>query len=91
MKYDTDTYLKYDPFMDECEVLYHKTKLVKTRRDHDCMLSFHLMHVYREIKPHKMKAGQMARVDTAMVEGEWGKYYSCISCLDRWLDDQVLP
>jgi hypothetical protein len=26
-----------------------------------------------------------------IVEGEWGSAYSCISCMDKWLDEEVKP
>ena len=90
MKYSQDTYLKYNPYQDECEVLYHNIKLVKTRKEHDCMLAFNLMHdPMKNVKPHKIPSGNIARLDSAMVEGEWGKSYACINCMDKYLEDVV--
>lgn len=84
MKYPQELYLKYDPFVDECEILYHKARIVKTRTEHECMLA----HLFYDVTPHNIPSGQLARLDTAMVEGEWGRYYSCIPCIEKWLEEQ---
>ena len=85
MKYPKELYLKYDPFVDRCEILYHKVKIVKTRTEHECMLA----NLFLDGPPHNIPPGQMARIDEAMVEGEWGRYYSCIPCLEKWLEEQL--
>lgn len=91
MKYPEDAYLKYNPYFDDCEVKYIKIKLVKTRKEHECMLAFNLMHdPKKNVVPHKIPVGSMARRDVAMVEGEWGKCYACIECMDKWLQDVII-
>lgn len=34
---------------------------------------------------HDIPAGTRARVERAIVEGEWGSYYICVACMDKWL------
>ena len=83
MKHSKEAYLSADPFMDyESDVKYLKKKLVRVRREHDCMC-----FAYVGEKPHKIQIGEMARLDSAMVDGEWGRCYSCLPCLDKWLKE----
>jgi hypothetical protein len=81
MKYPEEDYIKYDPYLDECEVVCHQVKLVKTRKEHECMLSYNVCE-----PPHIIPVGSIARFDKAMVDGEFGQYYSCLNCMDKYLD-----
>lgn len=85
MKHPEQEYLNAEPFLDECEVLYRKTKLVKTRKEHECYVKGVL---FKDFDPehHTIPVGEMAVMESAMVEGEWGKTYSCVKCLDIYLD-----
>lgn len=85
MKYTKETYLKYDPFSDcdrDTDIRFHTEKIVKVRKEQDCMLSDLL-----GLPIHKIEIGQLARYDHALVDGEWGSYYSCLDCMDKWFEE----
>ena len=86
MKYSEEDYLNADPFLDESEVLYRKTKLVKTRKPHKCYVRG-MLYKDNDPFPHDIPIGELAVMESAMVEGEWGKTWSCIKCLDKYLDE----
>lgn len=73
-------YLRYDPFDGDrdIQVKCRTVKLVTTRKPQKC---FDPM----DGKPHEIPAGTRARYETAIVEGKWGSYYTCIACMDKWL------
>jgi len=87
LKHTEEDYLNADPFFDESEVLYRKTKLVKTRKEHTCHV-IQLLYKNPTTEPHIIPVGKMAVMETAQVEGEWGKTYMCIECLDKYLDEE---
>ena len=67
--------LEFDPYADECDIQYQKVKIVKTRKPQTCVRTPH------GNKEHIIPAGTRARYETAMVDGEWGRYYSCVDCI----------
>jgi hypothetical protein len=85
MKYSDEEYINADPFPCE-DVLYRKTKMVKTRKRHWCYVAGVLIHEHNP-NPHEIPIGEFAVFETGKVEGEWGKVYSCIKCLDKYLDE----
>jgi len=84
MKYTERDYLGYDPFDGDrdVDVRCRSLKIVKVRKPHDCQLVDLI-----GVEPHKIKPGELAICDRALVEGEWGSCYACIGCMDKWLDD----
>jgi hypothetical protein len=76
--------LRWDPFDGErdVDIKCRTVKLVTTRKPHKCYPP--------EGKMHAIKSGQRARYETAIVDGEWGSYYTCLSCMDKWLAD-IIP
>lgn len=70
-------YIDCDPYeADESEIIMRKVKVVKTRIEHPCFLGDHI------IEP-----GSMARYETAMVDGEFGRFYDCCKCLDKHIEE----
>ena len=80
MKYTEETYLQYDPFEGERDVKItaRTVKIVKTRKPQSCSNP-------DDGKLHHIPPGTHARYEHALVDGEWGSYYSCTNCMDRWL------
>ena len=84
MKYPKEIYLKYDPFSGsdrDADIRCHTFSIVKTKKSHQCMLANMIA------KSHTIKKGQLARYDKAIVDGQWGGYYSCLDCMDIWLSE----
>jgi hypothetical protein len=54
------------------------TKVVKTRKPHDCFS-------FVDGGLHPIPKGTMAICETAIVDGGWGTYYTCLECADEWL------
>lgn len=77
MKYPDSEYLLTD-FVgpEEIDIRCQTKKLVKVRKDQECWM----------VELHPIKAGEMALVDRAIVEGQWGVSYLCVPCMDAWLD-----
>lgn len=73
--------LEFDPYADECEIKYQRIRIVKTRKPHTCMGAPDIT----QSRLHSMPAGTRARYETAMVDGEWGSYYTCIECIVKQL------
>lgn len=84
-KYSDNDYVSYDPFDGDrdVDVRCRSVKIVAVRKEHVCHSSL------IDKKPHNVKIGERARVEKALVEGEWGSYYVCIPCMDRWLDEML--
>lgn len=85
MRTDED-YLRYDPFDGDRDVPVRARtrKIVTTRKAQKCH------GLDRETHGHAIKAGERARYEQAIVDGTWGRYYVCIGCMDKWLN-QVSP
>ncbi len=84
MNYPKEIYLKYDPFSGsdrDADIRCHTFSIVKTKKSHQCMLANMIA------KSHTIKKGQLARYDKAIVDGQWGGYYSCLDCMDIWLSE----
>lgn len=79
-------YLEYDPF-DDCDIdIRNRTvKIVTVRKEQWCNMAG-----YRNNQEqHNVPVGHRARVERAVVEGEWKSSYTCLPCLDRWLNEQL--
>jgi len=84
MKYSKEEYIADINFGDrDVDIRCQKIKLVKCKKDHECFFG-----LFKE-DPHDIKAGEIARAETALVDQEfWGSYYICIPCLDKMLDEE---
>ena len=82
-KYSDQEYLNIDLFgCDESKVECESSKMVKCRKEHECYGSYFPSY---EGNIHKIKIGEKARHDKAIVEGRWEGYYLCIPCLNRYI------
>ena len=83
MKYSKKRYINTDPFEGDRDVdIRCKTvKIVKVRKKHHCAAGI------IEGEDHYIEKGGMARVEKAIVEGQWGRFYSCIPCLDKMIKE----
>ena len=84
MKYNKDIYLEWNPFEGDrdTDIKVYEWKMVKTRKIHDCCLSLLVGDEY-----HEIPSGELAMREHAIVDGEWESTYSCISCMDIWLEE----
>ena len=76
-------YLQYNPFEGERDVhaRCQTVKLVTVRKPQKC-------HGLNEKDHgHVIKTGERARYEKAIVDGEWGRYYVCLTCMDKWFSD----
>jgi hypothetical protein len=79
-------YAGYDPFEGDRDggVTCRTVRIVTTRKAHTCMDPYGGKHV---IPP-----GTLARYEQALVDGDyWGRYYTCLNCIDRARADVGLP
>lgn len=83
-KYPDSYYLRYDPFEGDrdTDVKMQTVSIVKVRKERECWMG---LSPYS--KPHKIKVGQRARHERALVDGAWCGYYVCLPCIDAWLKD----
>jgi hypothetical protein len=75
------TYTDYDPFAlsdRDVDIRARTVGVVKTRAPHLCAGT-------PETEHHDMERGTLARCERAIVDGEWGAYYVCLECMDKWL------
>ena len=87
MRHKKRVYLENDPFCGsdrDVNVRCHTAKIVTVRKSHPCVLADLIGNEFHSINP-----GEKARRDKAIVEGEWGSYYTCIPCMDKWLSEDV--
>lgn len=81
LKYPEREYLQ--PYMmdTDVDIRCETVKIVKCRKEHDC--HFCLLEGIK----HTIKPGEVARRDTALVDGDfWGSYYACIPALNKWIE-----
>ncbi len=79
MKYTPEEYLSsgyHDGDMD-MDIEAHKEQLVKCRKVHPCTGECN----------GEIKAGEMALRETGFMDGMPVSCYTCIPCLDAWLDE----
>jgi hypothetical protein len=70
-------FIKFDPYMDECDVRHKQVKMVTTRTEQTCFCPVG--------KVHPIPVGTRARFEKALVEGAWQRYYTCIACCEYGL------
>jgi len=81
MLYSEDDYLGFNPFdgdKDDCGARARSVKLVKVRKEQQCMLSSN---------EHTIKPGEFARFEKAVVDEKWASYYCCLECMDDWFQE----
>ncbi len=79
MKYKPEDYINsgfYDGDMD-VSIENPKSKVVKCRTSHKCMGGCE-----SEIKP-----GEHALLESGFMDGEPVSCYTCLPCIDKWLDE----
>lgn len=77
--------LRYDPFQDadrDVDIKMRTVSIVNTRKEHDCLGP--------DGVSHQIPAGTKARFESALVDGRWGSYYICLSCMAEWLKERRL-
>lgn len=81
-KYPDEKYLETEFFLDRDLIIKNRQiKLVITRKEHMCAFGYVIG------KEHTIPIGKKVYFEKAVVEGEWGSCYSCLECLDTWLDE----
>lgn len=82
-KYTDDQYKRFDPFEGDRDVKIkcRTIAIVKVRKEHIC---YDGMWSH---EPRMIKVGERARYETALVDGNWGRYYICLPCIDRWFKE----
>ena len=80
---EDEDYLRYDPFDGDrdVEIRCRTVKLVTLRKPQKCQ------GIDADSHGHPILAGQRARYEKAIVDGEWGSYYVCLGCMRNWLVD----
>ncbi len=77
MKYTVKEYLNCGFYgSDDTEIEGYKSKIVKCRKPHACMGGCNTT----------IQAGEMAMNETGFMDGRPSSCYTCIPCLDGWLD-----
>lgn len=85
--YIDKAFIDFSPYEDECEVRCSTVKIVVTRKPQLCMGNPFLADIRMERpETHEIPAGTRCRCESAMVEGEWGRYYTCLECIASYLD-----
>lgn len=84
MKYTDEQYLAFDPFDGDrdVDVRNQTTKMVTTKKDHNCTSPD-----CGERVTHVIPKGSRCRFESAVVDGEWCRYYVCTDCMDRFLGE----
>ncbi len=77
MKYPKEMYLDSGYYELDTEIANHKEKLVKCRTSHECMGGCDGI-----IKP-----GEMALYETGFIDTKRVSCYTCLNCIEQWLDD----
>jgi hypothetical protein len=81
--FSDEEYLRYDPFDGDrdVDIRCRTRKLVKVRKPQKCHGLDAATHW------HPINPGERALYEQAVVDGEWGRYYVCLGCMNKWLTD----
>lgn len=80
-KYPDSAYLEAALFEDrDLQMRCESRKLVTTRSPHRCAFADSIG------ESHEIPASSRAIMESAIVEGRWGRAWSCLDCVDGWLD-----
>lgn len=88
MAYANADYLRWDPFEGadrDVKIRARTVLVVTTRKPQRCVGDD------GAASAHEIPVGTKARVERAIVDGEWGAYYICAACMDKWLKDRDIP
>lgn len=87
MSYTDADFLAWDPFDGErdVDIRCRTVKIVTTRVPQKCV------GPDGPADAHQIAPGTRARVERAIVDGEWGSYYICVSCMAAWLKERGIP
>jgi len=78
MKYKIEDYLNSGFYgNDDSEIDNYKEKISRCKKPHKCMGGCDL----------EIKAGDYALVETGFMEGEPKRVYTCLKCIEKWLDE----
>lgn len=79
-KRSVDEYLACEGMLDgrDEDIRCRLTRVLKTRKPHDCFS-------FVDGGLHPIPKGTMAICETAIVDGSWGTYYTCLECADEYL------
>lgn len=82
MKYSEEDYLgcEYYGTSDDEGIENYKHKIVKCRKEHECMSG-------EESCAKTIKAGEYAMRETGFMDGQPMSAYTCIPCMDKWIDE----
>jgi hypothetical protein len=75
MKYLKEIYEETEFYSQDDEIINHKQKIVKVRKEHRCMMCMTM------ILPE-----ENALRETGFMDGKPVSSYTCIDCCDEWLD-----
>lgn len=79
---EDERYLRCDPFQGgdrDVKIKARTVKIVTIRKPQLCFDP-------ANGKPHDIQPGTRARYEHALVDGEWGSYYTCLACMDKWME-----
>ncbi|KKN83878.1 hypothetical protein LCGC14_0295310 [marine sediment metagenome] len=62
---------------DDAGVRMRSSRMVTTRKPQTCRFS----------KPHNIPIGHRARVEEAILDNKWGRFYVCAPCLISWVEE----
>jgi hypothetical protein len=82
-----DLSLSWDPFDGadrDVDIRCRSVKIVTTKAPRLCYGADGVA------SQHDMPTGTRARVERALVDGEWGSYYICLACMETWLREREL-
>lgn len=76
MKYNKEDYIDCGFYSDDTMIEHHKEKVVRCRKPHKCA------NCQSEIE-----RGEDALRETGFIDGEPVSCYTCLPCIDEWLDE----
>lgn len=86
--YTDADYLRWGPFDGadrDVKIAARDVRIVTTRKPQRCNGDD------GAASSHEMPAGTRARYEHALVDGEWGSWYICLACMDKFLVERQIP
>lgn len=77
MKYDKEMYLDSGFYEGDEDIVNHKEKIVKCRKSHKCMGGCE----------NEIKTGDHALLETGFMDGSPISSYTCLPCIEKWLEE----